>query len=186
MARGNRGGGRLTYARALYDRGHADVFVLLAQSDLAAAVELAARHPVLGHEAASESYHARATDLASRFDLVSIGATFNPDGHALGRSNDERRYRSWCLENQLYLNPPNDLGAHSIAARDVLTLPTFVTSLSDPSPPPLIGFYNQLKLEFVSARWLYYEGMLAGRPHFSDRNVLLPRVIQNEGKAASV
>jgi hypothetical protein len=82
-----------------------------------------------------------------------------------------RRYRHWCLQNRLFLNPLNDLGAHSIAGGDVLTLPDFVTAIDE--PPTLIGFFNQMKQEFASARWLYYEGVHAHDPHLSDRDVLL-------------
>ncbi len=35
------------------------------------------------------------------------------------------------------------------------------------------GFYNQLKQEYVSARFLFYEGLSAEATHFSDRGVLL-------------
>jgi hypothetical protein len=40
-------------------------------------------------------------------------------------------------------------------------------------PPVLIGFFNQLKQEFVSARWLYFEAIHTTAPHISDRDVLL-------------
>ena len=40
-------------------------------------------------------------------------------------------------------------------------------------PPVLTGFFNQLKQEFVSARWLYFEGIHSESAHFSDRKVLL-------------
>ena len=42
-----------------------------------------------------------------------------------------------------------------------------------PGPPVAFGFYNQLKQEYVSARWLFYEGLSEGRAHFSDRDTLL-------------
>nr|WP_294513164.1 LA2681 family HEPN domain-containing protein [uncultured Rhodopila sp.] len=35
------------------------------------------------------------------------------------------------------------------------------------------GFFNQVKQEFVSARWLYFEGVNSEDPHISDRDVLL-------------
>ena len=39
--------------------------------------------------------------------------------------------------------------------------------------PPVIGFFDQIKQELVSARYLYYESLGAGKPHYSDRDVLL-------------
>jgi HEPN superfamily protein len=65
----------------------------------------------------------------------------------------------------------NDLGPHAVASHDVLTAPSITTGLDE--GPSAHGFFNQLKQEFVSARYLYYEGVSAGGPHFSDRGVLL-------------
>jgi hypothetical protein len=75
------------------------------------------------------------------------------------------------LNETLFLNPLNDLGSRSIAASDVLTLPNFVAPIGE--PPVLVGFFNQLKQEFVSARWLYFDGVHSHTTHFSDREVLL-------------
>ena len=77
----------------------------------------------------------------------------------------------WCLREVMFLNPLNNLHSSPIAARDVLTLPSFVTPLRE--PPVLIGFFNQIKQEYVSARWLYFEGINAKALHMSDRDVLL-------------
>lgn len=99
--------------------------------------------------------------------------------YSLGRSKSERAYRKWCLAQNLFLNPLNDLGPYSIAAIDSLMLPPFSTLISDKASliPDIVGFFNQLKQEFVSARYLLHEGLQAlekeGHPHFSDREVLL-------------
>jgi hypothetical protein len=50
-------------------------------------------------------------------------------------------------------------------------LPNYVTERME--PPTLIGFFNQMKQEFVSARWLYFQGVRGNGVHFSDRDVLL-------------
>jgi hypothetical protein len=41
------------------------------------------------------------------------------------------------------------------------------------SAPYFVAAFDQLKQEFVSARYLYYEGLTAHSPSFSDRRVLL-------------
>jgi hypothetical protein len=70
--------------------------------------------------------------------------------------------------------PLNDLGPHTIASHDVLMLPPVVTHFQrGPSMPALQGMYNQLKQEFVSARYLFYEGITSGVVHFSDKGVRL-------------
>src|SRR5262249_50897784 len=93
--------------------------------------------------------------------------------YGLGKSAEERRYRIWCLRNRLFINPLNDLSALPIAACDILTLPSLTTPVGHGLMPSIIGFFNQMKQEFVSARYLYYEGVKATKPHFSDRDVLL-------------
>jgi hypothetical protein len=87
------------------------------------------------------------------------------------QSPEERAYRAWCLAECLFLNDLNEIGPDPIGAADVLSLPDMVTSL-DAGPNPF-GFFNQLKQEYASARYLLYEGMHATGPHFSDRDVAL-------------
>ena len=94
-----------------------------------------------------------------------------------GRSKAERQYRQWCLDERLFLNPLNDLGAQARAACDDLVLPPISEDLHArpgvSTPPPLIGAFNQLKQEFVSARFMLYEGLHEAKLHFSDRGVSL-------------
>lgn len=67
------------------------------------------------------------------------------------------------------------VSGYTIAARDVLTLPSLVTPAARAGvrPPRPIGFFNQLKQEFVSARWTLYEGLTSQGVHFSNRDVLM-------------
>lgn len=89
----------------------------------------------------------------------------------MGNSPEEAAYREWCLKNRLFLNPLNDLGAYPIAARDVFSQPSITTDLYE--GPYYLGLYNQMKQEYASARYLYYEGTHVQGPHFSDRGVRL-------------
>ena len=109
--------------------------------------------------------------IAARIDVEEVERAMVLDGQEIGASDEERAYRLWCLDRTLFLNPLNDLGPHSIAAHDVLHLPSFVTSIDE--PPALLGLFNQLKQEFVTARWLYYDGTRSEVVHFADRDVSL-------------
>ena len=171
MARGNRGRAIVGFARALYDPGHRAVFALVAHQELVQAIRDLDACPEFGDVGLRPYFAAAAADIADHVDLEAVAETWRPDGFELGDTPEERRYRAWVLEKTLFLNPLNDLGPHSIAARDVLLLPDFVTKIDE--PPVLVGFFNQLKQEFVSARWLYYEGVTDEAPHVSDRGVLL-------------
>ncbi len=90
---------------------------------------------------------------------------------SLGKSKKEIAYRKWCLNNKLFINPLNDLGPYPIAATDVLHTPSITVKIDE--GPYYEGYFNQLKQEFVSARYLYYEGINSYRPHFSDKDVFL-------------
>ena len=171
MAQGNRGYALIHYAKALYDHGHSAALLLSSYNDLTAALSASVKHKELGYIAAAEAFGKHKAHVEAGINVVEAMNSIQLDGFTLGATKDEERYRRWCLSERLFLNPLNDLGPHSIAARDIMTLPDYVTSLRE--PPSLIGFFNQLKQEFVSARWLYYDGLHSERTHFSDRDVLL-------------
>jgi len=86
-------------------------------------------------------------------------------------SPPEIAYRQWCLENFLYLDPVNDLGPHPFVGGDFIALPSHVVPVD--ARDALESFFNQMIQEYVSARWLLYEGVTAEAPHFSDSDVSL-------------
>jgi hypothetical protein len=175
MARGNLGIGLSSYAHNIHSSYHAGVLFLCADRELARAIADSQAHPQLGHQEAVASFEREKAWIDERVDLAGFSEHFSPDDGTLGASRAERSYRNWCLSNHLFLNPINDAIACPAAADDSLPLPDFVAKLGD--PPSLLGFFNQLKQEYVSARWSYYSGMHASRPHFSDRDVTLSNTL---------
>jgi LA2681-like HEPN len=171
MALGSRGYGLTRYAVSLYDPGHRDVFLFFAYQDLKAALSREARYGRHKDQAARALFAEHRDKIAAYIDIPRAKRVIKMDGHPLGKTDAERRYRRWVLQERLFLNPLNDLGPYSIAACDILSLPDFTTPLGE--PPSLIGFFNQMKQEFVSARWMLYEGLHPRRVHFSDRDVTL-------------
>jgi len=110
--------------------------------------------------------------IESFLDVKGIDALGNPLACPdRSRSEEERQYREWCLATGLFLNPLNDLGPHMIAATDSLGLPSIIVPVD--SPHRFESFFDQMKQEYVSARWSLYEGASNRPPHFSDRDVLL-------------
>lgn len=171
MAKGNRGISILTYGGALYDDGHQEVFLPFAHDDLAGAITSEQTSDTGGQPPALAAFQRRLDEVNAYRHVESIRQSIDLASYSLGDTSEERGYRQWCLQNRLFLNPLNDLGPYPIAARDVFNLPNFVTDIDE--PPILIGFFNQMKQEFVSARWLYYEAIRSSETHFSDRDVLL-------------
>lgn len=180
MAVGNKGCGLETYARALYDSGHQMLFVKFAHAAIKSALEKRALYDgVYPHARVHfESVKNRIESLVPNLRKVKL------HDHPMGKSEAERSYRAWCLENRLFLNPLNDLGPNSVANRDVLMLPSFTTKVNE--TPTLVGFFNQLKQEYASARWLFYEGTETDKIHFSDRDVLLYNTLDYSCHALSV
>jgi len=173
MARGNRGIALSHYARALYDGGHAAFMLASAHDSLEAAIAGDAFYEGLGYAPAQEAFREEGERIASRLD-VNAPRKLRTKKYSAGRSAAEKGYRKWCLQNRLFINPLNDLGALPIATQDVMTLPSLTVSVAEGATVPgIVGFFNQMKQEFVSARLLYYEGRKSARTHFSDRSVLL-------------
>lgn len=172
-ALGNRALGLLTYANHLYDNGHCGHFYVEAHESVCRAVSDNAIFDSYDGGTAKSSLRALRDSIPARIDLEAVRSTINWDDHSLGRSASERAYRTWCLEQRLFINPLCDLRAKPLAAADVLTLPSVRTNIASAAPPPIIGFFNQMKQEYVSARYFLFEGLHAQGGHFSDKEVLL-------------
>jgi len=101
----------------------------------------------------------------------------------LGESEEEIQYRTWCLNHHLFLNPLNEvIEIESAFAHDPLTITTYtedihmVDSVSgNPAEPPRwFAMLNQLKEEYIYARYLCFAGSEKyGDVHFADRDVKL-------------
>ena len=175
LALGNRGFGLQHYGQALYDCGHHFLFLLCAYESLSSASAEDAYFDSVENALHKTEFEEAAKKIAAGIDLDTARSIICRE-FSLGRSRLERTYRSWCLKNRLFLNPLNDLGDFSIAAQDVLHLPPLIIGQEESGgsePPPAYGLYNQLKQEFVSARWLFYEGLTQTSVHFSDKDTHL-------------
>jgi hypothetical protein len=184
MARANRGHGLMHYAAALYDQGQREFFAFRAHNDLIKAVSHIAKYPHLGDKQLLTQLSKKADQIAHHYNIKEIAAVPTSDLWGMGAESTERDYRMWCLNNVLFLNPLNDVEATSIAAYDILNLPTFTTMIDE--APVVIGMFNELKQGFVSARWLLWEGAALREPHFSDREVRLVNTLDYPAYGLSV
>lgn len=147
MGAGNIGLGYYYYANYLYDNGHKLIFLKHAHKNLKniskSEVE---REAFKCFSSVSKNIETGIVDfLDHECDLESF---------SLGLTDEEITYRKWCLNNRLFINPLNDLGAYPIAARDVLTTPAIITGISE--GPIYQGMFNQIKQEYTSARYLFF------------------------------
>lgn len=87
--------------------------------------------------------------------------------------SDEIKYREWCSEKNLCLNTLNEIKNDIEIAYDPIHLPNMILPIDFFVVPKYHGLFNQIKQEFVSARYLAYEGLENREIHFSDKEVFL-------------
>ncbi|TGK82986.1 hypothetical protein EHQ24_08165 [Leptospira noumeaensis] len=166
IAIGNKGNGIINYADLLYDNGHSRLFKQSAYHLLKQAIEIGKLEGQVRN-----GFVSLLNDLESSFPLEILQEKEIETKFPLGDSESEIRYREWCLNNNLFLNPLNDIGNYSIAANDILFLPHMQIKFED-------GFYyqsllNGIKQEFIAARFLVYEGINKKVLHFADKDTFL-------------
>jgi tetratricopeptide (TPR) repeat protein len=184
MALGNRGYGLRSYAIALYDRGHAGVMLLRAYDDLTAALAPEALHDSPDNADAIEGFGDMRQQIAYAIDVERMRALERDLHGSDNTSEQDGAYRRWCLHHRLFLNPLNDLGPLPVADRDVLMPPPIV--LTRDEPPSVLRFFNIMKQEYVSARWMLYEGSISDEVHCSDRGVLLYNTLDYQSHGLAV
>jgi hypothetical protein len=170
MAGANLSHGLIYYAQNLYDSNHRALFLRHAHNLLT----LYLKCPDI-HEKARIAFE---TDL--EWIKKTLTEEFLKKGNdfrefSLGRSKNERKYRTWSLKNTLYLNPLNDIFHNSAITHDVLHLPNML--IRDYKAPVFHGFFNGIKQEYITARFLYfsYKELIPEHPiHYSDngRNLI--------------
>jgi hypothetical protein len=170
MALGNRGSAMHGLLPSIPDAGHASLVAAYAYTKLKAALEPGATWE--GGDPNAGPYFAHiVADIESKIDPTKLIAANPLDAFSLGRSNEEKGYRHWALKNNLFLNPLSAIGPYAIAATDRMNLPSHIAPLGD--PPTFIAWFNQMKQEYVGARWFLYEGTGPEKKHFADNEVFL-------------
>mgnify|MGYP004477102883 CR=1 FL=1 len=134
------------------------------------------------HAEAVAAFEKQIEDYEKRFNKEILSSPILYPEYDLG-SQEEKKYRNWCLQNHLFLNPLNDLiKLESAFAHDPLNITQYteyvnrddIDEKNNGSPPKWFAMLNQLKGEFVYARLLCYEGAeKMTKMHYADRDVLL-------------
>ncbi len=174
MAIANQGLARLTLARMIYDDGHRAVLAAHACQDFekvrSGDVEWDGDYPDMMVAVDQQAAQVRAV-----VDVDAVFSKTDMSGWSLGEA-EERDYRKRMLDMGLFLNPLSVLGPYSIAALDPLHLPSHSYGLDE--PPHYLGWYNQLKQEFIAARLLFHEAVESEpfedrKRHFADNGIRL-------------
>jgi LA2681-like HEPN len=159
------------YAEALEDIGQRVLFLWVAHKEAAAALAPTAIYTDVRDELTRENVKTLKKWIESVVDVEGMAKVDPLSGQDTAATEEERDYRHWCLINCLYLNPSNDLGPYTVATDDSKGLAAHVVRVD--APHIFESFFDQMKQEYVSARWLLYEGLTVKTPHFSDRDVFV-------------
>lgn len=166
MAIGNFAGFLMDYAVFDYDSGHQSVFANESYQLLNEVLEFENVEPE-----AYDHYEDLIKRLRKWYPLEFLKEPYEFEEYSLGDSEEEINYRNWCLENTLFLNTLNDAFPYSVSANDILHLPNIVTKIDE--GPKYHGLFNQIKQEYVSARFMVYDALSFKGAHFSDKDVHL-------------
>jgi tetratricopeptide (TPR) repeat protein len=180
LALTNKAKGLYHYGLYLFDEEHTKIFIIVSFHLIKSALEN--KHEIFeGYRESIEEFYA---SLLKCIPEKLRGSMLNLNTYDLGNNKNLIDYRRWCLNNQLYINPLNDIGNVSIASHDALNLPTMY--FSGKTPPVFISLYNQLKQEYGTARYLYYEAVTSTSPHISDTDIVVLDTMESTIYSASV
>ncbi|HBK3326027.1 TPA: hypothetical protein KDX74_003606 [Vibrio parahaemolyticus] len=171
MALGNKAIGQVHYGQHLYDHGHSGIFFFHAHKEL----NRFGTEPLLWdsgiQQDALEAFIGYRDFTESVLKEIEFDSSFDFNNFSLGEHKKEQDYRKWCLQHKLFMNPLNDVFSATIAANDVLHLPSHVYAVGE--EPRFPKYFNLLKQEFIVARHMLYEFSSADFGHYSDNDVLL-------------
>ncbi len=167
MALGNKALALRFYGQHHYDPGHRNLFSFFILDLLTQAF----KNPKYFEGNAENFFKSFLKDVKNYLGEARLSDFADMENHSLGIDELEIKHREWCLKERLFLNPLNDLGPYPIAARDVLLTPSMRAGIKE--SPYLQGFFSWMKQEYVSARFLLFEGIKERQTHFSDKETFL-------------
>ena len=174
-ARGQRGIGFYTYGRHDYDEGHRAVLLKKAYDE----IEKAKMDRLVGlsPEKTLQQFDRYQTRITAEFkSSPPSDEILDFEESDLGDSDEERAYRRWGLRHRLFLNTLNDVTDEPIAAQDTLHLGQLLDARTE-RIVTCLGLWNHLVEEYVTARYLLYQGSHPDGPHFADKEVSLTNTL---------
>lgn len=158
-------------AKSIYDDGHMLHLLAAARSRFDAALDEGAIWESGDRELFVPRLKAKREWIDAVLRRNDYDEEFDPNRWSLGSTQEERAYHRWCLRERLFLNPLNEAYTDSVAATDVLHLPSHTYRF--PETPRFPAYYNLMKQEYVSARYRLYRAIQGEDPEFVMREVLM-------------
>ena len=167
----NRAKGMAFFASTVYDPGHTVMLLAAARSSFDAALDECAVWESGDRASIAPGLTEERERVAGFLTEAEYDEHFDTTQWSLGSTDEERSYRRWCLRERLFLNPLNEAYTESVAANDVLHLPSHTYQVDEPARFP--SYFNLLKQEYVSARYRLYRAVHQDDPDFVMRDVLM-------------
>ena len=159
------------YATQLYDQNHIPILLAAARSLFDTALGKDAFWESGDRDSVAPGLLEERNRIADDLHRNHYDDDYNLNQWSLGDTEEEHSYRRWCLRNRLFLNPLNEAYTETVAATDVLHLPSHSYGIKD--VPRFSAYYNLLKQEYASARYRLYRATHEDGPEFMMRDVLM-------------
>ena len=166
MGIGNKGFGLLKYARVIFEPVHQFIFMQYARKYLLNSISKSNVYPEV-----KMSFHKMILNIELVHKAEQLDDFKKYKDYYIGLKSEEIEYRQWCVKNRLFINPLNDVLKESVVANDYLFTPSMILKFDE--KPIYQTIFNQLKQEYVSARYLFFESNFTNKTHFSDKEVVL-------------
>ena len=171
MAIGNRAISIVRYGEHIFDPGHASIILNAARCGFDAALSETAEWDEIECSYSRPLFQDERDKVDVWLKKIEFNSVYDLNQWPLGNNDEERRYRRWCLDKRLFLNPLNDVLTLSVAARDVLHLPDHTYKVGE--APRFVRYYNLMKQEYFSARYHLYGAVSKRVDRFVDRETYL-------------
>ncbi len=124
------------------------------------------------YQEAKDGFHRHREAMEKRFGKSVLDSSTIYD--SVETETEENAYRYWCLRNHLFLNTLNDLiDDNPSFMTDSLHISLITTDVNQIRPP-----FNQVKEEYIYARYLLYEVANSdGKVHYADKETHLDDVL---------
>ena len=171
MAYGNKGLAAYKLAHFLYDPSHSHILAHYSYFCLVNALKHKEYLDLHGN--ASQFFESKKQILENHYPNDFLINSMDLGNYDFGKAKKEEAYRKWATLNSLFLNELNDAITNPIVATDYLHLPSMIYNIGDDRWKFHYGMINQIKQEYVSARYMFYEGIQNRKiAHLADREVL--------------
>ncbi len=171
MALGNKGISAYELAHFTYDPNHAHILMHFAYYCLSEAL----RHKqyIDIHGSASTHFEKVKAEIERYYPEKYLDTALDLGSNDFGKTKREQKFRRWAIQDVLFLNELNDIMTVPIVATDYIHLPNMIYRFESQRWKFHYGMFNQIKQEYVSARYLFYKGIQDIRSvHIADKDVL--------------